>query len=117
MVALECWSKEVVGRPAGPPSDALKSRPLVSAEVIVGARAQLRHRAERLERRIRAAATRTEAAATQDLAAVRAALTPNGARQERRLNFVPLLARHGDVLIAQLRAGAAIHAASLIESV
>ena len=89
---------------------------LASKEVIEGARAQLRHRAERLERRIRAAATRGEAAAVRDLAAIRAALMPNGARQERRLNFVPLLARHGDVLVAQLKAGAALHAGALIGS-
>ena len=97
--------------------EAQRGAPLVSAEVLAGAREQLRHRAERLERRIRAAATRTETAATQDLASVRAALTPGGARQERRLNFVPMLARHGDGLLALLRAGAALHADSLIGNV
>jgi hypothetical protein len=37
-------------------------------------------------------------------------------RQERRLNYLPLLARHGDLLIEQLKAGAAIHAGGLIGS-
>lgn len=95
-------------------SAAMPPHPLVSREVLDGARAQLRHRAERLERRLRAAATRGEAEAVRDLAAIRAALMPNGVRQERRLSFVPLLARHGDLLIAQLKAGAALHAAAII---
>jgi bacillithiol biosynthesis cysteine-adding enzyme BshC len=90
------------------------AQPLVSNEVLEGARAQLRHRLERLERRLRAAATRNETSAMADLAAVRAALMPNGERQERALNFVPLLARHGEPLMAQLRAGAALHAGSLL---
>jgi bacillithiol biosynthesis cysteine-adding enzyme BshC len=89
---------------------------LVTREVIEGARAQLRHRVERLERRIRAAAGRGETAAMHDLAAIRAALVPIGARQERRLNYVPLFARHGDDLMGQLKAGAAIHAGGLIGS-
>ena len=49
-----------------------------------------------------------------DLTGVRAAITPQGVRQERRLNFVPLLARHGEGLLAQLMAGAAVHAGTLI---
>ena len=49
-----------------------------------------------------------------DLAAVRAILMPEGHRQERRLNLVPLLARHGETLLAQLRAGAAMHAGTLV---
>lgn len=87
---------------------------LANKEVLDGARGQLRHRAERLERRVRAAATRGETAAVRDLAAIRSALMPNGSRQERRLNYVPLLARHGDLLVAQLKAGAALHAGALI---
>jgi bacillithiol biosynthesis cysteine-adding enzyme BshC len=95
---------------------AQQAHALVSAEVIAGARAQLRHRVERLERRVRAAATRGEVTAMHDLMSVRAALMPQGVRQERRLNFVPLLARHGDLLLAQLKAGAALHAGTLIGS-
>ena len=67
-------------------SESLGSTPLVTKEVIEGARVQIRHRVERLERRIRAAAGRGETAAMNDLAAIRAALMPGGARQERRLN-------------------------------
>ncbi len=94
----------------------MPTKPLVSKEVIEGARAQLRHRVERLERRLRAASVRGETAAMNDLAAVRAALVPLGARQERRLNYLPLLARHGDLLIDQLKSGAAIHAGALLGS-
>ncbi len=98
--------------------DSLKAaalaQPLTSAEVLDGARQQMRHRIERLERRLRAAATRAEVTAMRDLQAVRATLVPEGVRQERRLNFVPLMARHGDVLTAQLQAGAAIHARTLL---
>ena len=90
------------------------ARSLVSREVLDGARHQLRHRVERVERRVRAAVTRNETTAIADLTAVRAALLPQGERQERRLNFVPLFARHGDELLAQLLSGAAIHAGSLI---
>jgi uncharacterized protein YllA (UPF0747 family) len=93
---------------------AQKGHPLVTSEVIEGARAQLRHRIERLDRRFRAAAARGEKESMRDLAAIRVALMPQGVRQERRLNLVPLLARHGDVLIARLRAGAALHAGGLI---
>ena len=59
---------------------------------------------------------RGEITAMNDLAAIRAALMPGGIRQERRLNYLPLLARHGDLLIEQLKAGAAIHAGRLIGS-
>ena len=89
---------------------------LVPERVVEGTRLQLSHRIDRLERRLRAAARAREADAVLDLAAVRAALMPEGHRQERRLNLVPLLARHGDLLLQQLKAGAALHAGSLVAS-
>lgn len=87
---------------------------LVPERVIEGARHQMLHRVDRLERRLRAAARARQTEAVQDLAAVRAALVPEGQRQERRLNPVPMLARHGDLLVAQLKAGAAMHAGTLV---
>ncbi len=87
---------------------------LVPERVVEGARHQLLHRVDRLERRLRAAARARNTEAVQDLAAVRAALMPEGHRQERRLNAVPMLARHGDLLLAQLKAGAAMHAGTLV---
>ncbi len=94
--------------------DAQQGRPLVDAAVIAGAKKQFHHQVERLERRVRAAATRGETLAMADLAAIRAAVLPRGERQERSLNYAPMFARHGDTLWAQLRAGAAMHAGSLI---
>jgi bacillithiol synthase len=87
---------------------------LVPDRVVEGARHQLLHRVERLERRLRAAARARNTEAVRDLAAVRAAIMPDDQRQERRLNPVPMLARHGDLLLAQLKAGAAMHAGTLV---
>ncbi len=87
---------------------------LSTPEVIEGARRQIALRIERLERRLRAAATRSEADAIRDLAAIRASLQPEGERQERRLNYLPLMARYGDPLMTRLAEGAAVHAAQLI---
>ena len=87
---------------------------LVPERVVEGARHQMLHRVDRLERRLRAAARARHVDAVHDLAAVRAAIMPEGQRQERRLNAVPMLARHGDLLVAQLKAGAAVHAGTLV---
>ncbi len=87
---------------------------LVPERVIEGARHQILHRVDRLERRMRAAARARHVDAVNDLAAVCAAIMPEGQRQERRLNAVPMIARHGDLLMAQLKAGAAMHAGTLV---
>jgi len=95
-------------------ANASQAARLSTPEVIEGARRQLRLRVERLERRIRAAATKGEAEAIRDLAAIRASLQPEGERQERRLNFVPLMARYGPLLMERLAEGAVAHATNLI---
>ena len=87
---------------------------LIPDRVVEGARHQMLHRVDRLERRLRAASRARATEAVMDLATVRAALMPENQRQERRLNPVPMLARHGDLLLAQLKAGAAMHAGSLV---
>ncbi|MEY4609167.1 MAG: hypothetical protein RL625_1384 [Gemmatimonadota bacterium] len=87
---------------------------LIAERVLEGARQQMLHRLDRLERRIRAASRAREVEAMAELTAVRAILMPEGHRQERRLNLVPLLARHGETLLAQLRAGASMHAGTLV---
>jgi uncharacterized protein YllA (UPF0747 family) len=70
-----------------------------------------------LERRYVAAAKRKEQAVMRDLATLRGALYPTGARQERILNFLPFLARGGPLLLEAMRAQAAEHAADLIGGV
>jgi uncharacterized protein YllA (UPF0747 family) len=87
---------------------------LVSGAAIEGARAHLRHRVARLERRYLAAAKHAAAATMADVATVRGALLPNGARQERTLNFMPLLARGGPALLDAMGRAAARHAAGLL---
>lgn len=93
---------------------AARAAALSSPEVVEGARKQIRQKVDRLERRLRTAASKGETEALRDLAAIRASLQPEGERQERRLNFVPLFARYGDPLLARLHDGALLHASSLI---
>ena len=87
---------------------------LVPAAAVEGARRGLLHRLDRLERRYLAAAKRREAAIMADVATARGALFPNGKRQERALNLVPLLARYGPSLVDGVRERAAEHAVALL---
>jgi len=87
---------------------------LVPEEVLEGARRTIAHRLDRLERRLVAAVRRRERGLMRDLAVARASLFPLGKPQERMLNFVPLLARHGAPLLDLVRAAAEEHAAALI---
>lgn len=84
--------------------------------VVEGARRALLDRIERLERRYLAAAKRGEAAAMRDLATLRAALRPLGRAQERTLNLLPMLSRHGPALLGRMLAEARRHAAALVTS-
>src|SRR5690606_5615033 len=78
--------------------------------VFKGAARQLEHRMDRLERRVAAAAARCDLGTRRSLALVRGARVPGGARQERALNLLPLLARHGSVLLAEIGEAARPHA-------
>lgn len=91
-----------------------RSRPLVPAAAVDGARRSLEVRLDRLERRFVAAAKRTASEAMRDVAAARAALYPEGVRQERALNFLPFLARYGPALLDAMRDAAATHGARLV---
>ncbi|MBA3341409.1 MAG: bacillithiol biosynthesis BshC, partial [Gemmatimonadaceae bacterium] len=86
---------------------------LVSASVIQGLTSNLAHRFERLERRFVAAVKRRGNDALRDVAIARASLFPGNVPQERALNIVPLLARHGDQLLDAVRRQANAHAATL----
>jgi bacillithiol biosynthesis cysteine-adding enzyme BshC len=70
--------------------------------------------ADRLERRILAAVKRRESDAMFALATARASLYPFGTRQERALNFIPLLARYGPTLLDDMRVAAGTHARQLV---
>lgn len=85
----------------------------VPEAVVEGARAHLSHRVSRLERRYLAAAKRGAQAVLRDLATLRGALYPGGARQERVLNFIPFLARGGMALLEAMQSEAARHASEL----
>jgi bacillithiol biosynthesis cysteine-adding enzyme BshC len=72
---------------------------MVPSSVIDGLTRALTHRVERLERRYAASIKRRGNESLRDVAAARGSLFPFGTPQERALNIVPLLARHGDELI------------------
>ena len=84
------------------------------AAAVEGARRSLADRVDRLERRFRAAAKRGEAAAMRDLATLRAALRPLGRAQERTLNLLPMLSRHGPALLQGMLSEARRHATALV---
>lgn len=87
---------------------------LVPLPVIEGLQRSLAHKLGRAERRLLAAAKRRDDQVRRDLATVSAALRPLGKRQERVLNFVPMLARNGDDLLAAMLGEARAHAAALV---
>lgn len=83
---------------------------------VQGATQSLLHRMDRLERRLVAGIKRREAVLLRDVATLRAALYPKGTRQERALNLVPLLSRHGLGVLTGMRDASASHARSLTGS-
>lgn len=89
--------------------------PLVPDPVLTGARNSIGHRLDRLERRVVAASKRTHAQLVRDIETARASLFPLGRPQERMLNLMPMLARHGEQLLDAMLEGAREHAASLVE--
>jgi uncharacterized protein YllA (UPF0747 family) len=85
--------------------------------VVQGTIRSLQHRIDRLERRLLAGVARRESARMRDLATVRGALYPFGGRQERTLNLVPTLARHGLELLGEIHRAAGGHAESIVGEV
>jgi uncharacterized protein YllA (UPF0747 family) len=81
--------------------------------VLEGAKRQLLHKLDRLERRYVGATKRKGSELLTEIATARGALYPNGQPQERALNVIPLLARYGDEVLAGILAKAREHAASL----
>jgi bacillithiol biosynthesis cysteine-adding enzyme BshC len=95
---------------------AVQESSLMPPAVLEGLGRSLAHRLSRAERRLLAAAKRRDDATRRDLTCAAAAMWPRGQRQERMLNFVPMLARGGDALVAEMRSAAADHARQLIDA-
>jgi uncharacterized protein YllA (UPF0747 family) len=88
---------------------------LVPTAAVEGTTRAIAHRVGRLERRYVAALKRRDDEDTRALAIARAALYPDGGRQERTLNAIPLLARQGPGLLDDMLAAARAHADRLID--
>ena len=89
---------------------------LVPPASLQGLRRSLLHRMDRIERRYLAAVKRRETEMMRDVATVSGALYPEGARQERVLNFVPFIARYGAPLVDLMRAEAERYALALVSA-
>lgn len=87
---------------------------LVADPVIQGLQHSLSHRLDRTDRRFVAAVKRRDADAMRRIATARGLLFPFGDRQERKLSFVPFLARYGESLIEQMLTAAEAHARALV---
>jgi bacillithiol synthase len=88
----------------------------ISERVFEGALHSVGFKIERLERRVLARVKQKEREGMAELATLRGALFPNGEPQERALNVIPLLARHGPALFDAMRAAARTHAEALVEA-
>lgn len=94
--------------------ESVQQASLLPPAVIEGLERSLNHRLSRTERRLLAAQKRRDARVRRDLEVASAALFPMGQRQERVLNYIPMLARSGDPLLEAMRDAAAAHAATLV---
>jgi bacillithiol biosynthesis cysteine-adding enzyme BshC len=99
---------------AGISSLAAANGGLLATDVIEGLRRSLEHRMARLERRLLAAVKRRETEVMHQIATARGSLYPHGTRQERKLAFVPFLARHGPALVDQMLSAAGAHVRELL---
>lgn len=84
------------------------------AAVFEGFRRSLEHRIARLERRVLAGVKRREHELMRAVATARGSLYPHGARQERKLSYLALLARYGQPLMDRLLEGALAHAQRIV---
>ena len=95
--------------------EALAAEPgLLVPGIADATRRQMLWRADRLERRLGAALKRRDQAMLHDVGTLRGALYPGGTRQERALNLMPLLARHGMGVVDAMRLAARRHAQALV---
>jgi uncharacterized protein YllA (UPF0747 family) len=101
--SLDALSKAVVDEEAPVP-----------AAVTGGLSANLTRRLDRFERRLIAAAKKQHADVMQEIGTARGSLYPLGKAQERSLNFVPLMARYGPMLLDEMLSQARNHAERLL---
>ncbi|HKS07184.1 MAG TPA: bacillithiol biosynthesis BshC [Gemmatimonadaceae bacterium] len=87
---------------------------LLTQAALEGARGQLVHRLNRIERRVLAAAKRKDADAFRAIAAARGTMFPLGKPQERALNAIPWLALYGAELGMAIRSACTAHAQRLV---
>jgi len=105
--------QEDVRRGVAELGEEVRAASLMPAAVTEGLLRSMEHKLARMERRLLAAVKRKEDRIRRDLAVASAALMPLGKRQERVLNFVPMLARSGEPLIEEMRSHARVHAMAL----
>ncbi len=86
----------------------------IPTAVTAGLRANLIRRLDRFERRLISAAKKQHADIMEEIGTARGSMYPLGKRQERSLNFVPLLARYGPILRDEMLAAAREHAERLL---
>ncbi len=87
---------------------------LLPQPVFDGAQRSIEHRLDRLERRLLASVKRRETEIMRQLSTARGALYPHGTRQERKLAFIPFLARYGTPLVDEMLDAARAHAREVI---
>jgi len=85
-------------------------------EVVAGTQRAMQHRLDRLGRRMVAAAKRRADETMTQIGTARGSLYPLGTRQERALNLLPLMARHGSVIVDRMLERARSYARSVVGS-
>ena len=88
--------------------------PLGLGGAVEGAMQSLHHRVDRLERRLVAGIKRREQGVLRDVATLRGMLRPLNQRQERVLNLMPMLSRHGRGLLTEMHGAAREHATRVV---
>lgn len=112
--AMELLRRDLAERLAGVRASLQGLDGLAPSATVDGTGRALEWRLGRLERRISAAVKHRETSLMHDLGTARGSLYPGGARQERALNLLPLLARHGVSLLDAMRESATVHARAVL---
>lgn len=114
MEALAAWRSSIGAGAQQVATAAREAGTIVPPEVVEGARRQMEWRAQRLERRVVAGLKRRDVDRRRDIDTLAGALYPGGVRQERALNLIPIVARHGMDVIDAMRVAARRHAEALV---